>query len=136
MRLQTFGIAVLMVSVVMVAMASSLTSFTDTYNSAAAPVDLKRFNQIDEVNELVVDIKNDLQDKNTTFTVTDTFNAFVKTGFTSARLILGLLPSIIDIITSTQEVISIDPVVAAGLVTIITALLIFTLISAIFKWRT
>lgn len=135
MRLQTFAIGIMVFSVVIITMASAMTSFIDSYNPDAADVNLQRFNQTDRVNELVVTLKNDLQDKNQTFTVVDTFNAFVKTGFTGARLIFALLPAATDISESVQSVIQINSVLMFGLISILTALIGFTLISAILKWR-
>ncbi len=135
MRLQTLVIAILLFSVTIVVMSNALVSVNTTYQDDTTTIDTSRFNQLEEINSTVVDIKNELQAKNDTNIIEDTFNAFVKSGFTTAKLVFGVIPLTNEIMVATAEVIPIPPVVTFALVTLVVALVVFTFISAIFKWR-
>lgn len=135
MRLQTLVIAILLFSVTIVVMSNALVSVNTTYQDDTTTIDTSRFNQLEEINSTVVDIKNELQAKNDTNIIEDTFNAFVKSGFTTAKLVFGVIPLTNEIMVATAEVIPIPPVVTFALVTLVVALVVFTFIRAIFKWR-
>jgi len=135
MRLQTVVVAVLLFSLTVVTMTSGLTSFVTEYNADAGTVDIDRLNQLDQINETITDISDSLQEKNKSFFLEDTFNAFVKSGFSTAKLVFGTIPVISEITVALIDVFPVDPIIPFTLLSLVIALIGFAFISAIFKWR-
>lgn len=139
MRLQTLVVAVLIASLAMTVLGGAYSNTVSTYNiDAPATVGMNSSlieEKVDDVDEVTTAIKDDLQDKENSFNLADTFNAFVKAGFTTARLVWNVVPMASDIINVISLQLGIPVIFTRVATTLVVALVAFTFVSAIFKWR-
>ena len=128
-------IGVLLFSLVMVVFSTAYVDIATDYGVEVEVVNPDDFDKIAEVDSSVEDIREKVLDKNNTFTISDTFNVFVKSGFTASRIAVALLPQTVSLMTASQTFIQFPVIFVTVFFIIIVVGIIFALVNAIMKWR-